>query len=360
MVEGLFVLPIILALTIYLMRAEYIYAVIGLLYGLFAGSYLIRKVTKEKRVLAFILAGVLVIASLLFFAGWLAKILLLLLGIVVAFRGIQHAENDWKDILTISILWGAGVSIYFVMYLVFLYMERLSNYTELIGYAGLVFIVITLLITNRWHLEREANTGKKGKPVTSTIKRLNNVFLIGTIAVVLLLTNFSIVQSAIYHFFRSIVQSFVWIIEALGSGEPTEGPTGPPQQDQIMLPVEENLEPSLIALILDVITVAIGIIIAIILVILAISIFVKKVGDLVKNVVLWVWNTVRKIFTSRSDMDTTSDYKDEKESLFDWKKWRQERQQAIKHRWRSWRKTKPKREKMNPADQVRYLVRTAL
>ena len=360
LVEGLLVFPLIVALTIYFIGEAYIFSVIGILCGLFIGSYVVRKITKENRVLAFTLAGIFVVASLFLFAGWLAKILLLLIGIVAAFRGIQHAENDWKDILTISVLWGAGVSTYFVMYLVFRYMERLSDYTALIGNAGLVFIMVTLLITNRWHLEREANTGRQGKPVSSTIKRLNDVFLVGTIAVVLLITNFSVVQSGIYHFFRSIVQSFVWLVELLGSGEPSHGPPEAPQQEQLMLPMEESVEPSLIAVILDIITVAIGVVIAIFLVLLAISIFVKKVRDLIKNVILWLWNTVRKVFTRRIDLDMTSDYKDEKESVFDWKKWRQERQQAIRHRWQRLRKARPKWEKMNPAEQVRYIVRISI
>src|SRR5690625_4988799 len=143
-IEGLLVRPIVVALTNYLVGEAYVFSVIGILCGLFIGSYIVRKITKENRVLAFILAGILVLANLFFLVGWLAKILLFLMGVVAAFRGIQHAENDWKDILPISILWGAGVSNYFVMYLVFLYMERLSDYTALIGNAGLVFIMVTL------------------------------------------------------------------------------------------------------------------------------------------------------------------------------------------------------------------------
>ena len=359
-VEGLVFFPLLLAIILFSLGEEYVFSLLGILFGLFVLAYLIRTMANTRRLLAFILIGILVLASLFLIDGMLGKVILLLLGVVAAFRGIQHAENDWQDIMPVNILWGVGVSIYFVMYLVFLYMERLTDFANWVGYAGFAYIVITLLVTNRRHLESEVSSGKEKKPVSSPIKRLNYIFLFGTIVIVFLLTNFAIVQSAVYHFTRSIVQSIAGLMELLSGEESPQSPAPAADLTAIELPMEEETERSAIAAILDAIAIAFGILVAVVLVLLALSIFIKKVRDFLKNVFQWIWNTVSTIFSRSSKIETESEYNDEKESLFDWKKWRQERGRAMKQRWQRILKQKPKWDTMQPPEQVRYLVRSTI
>ncbi|GAA0285534.1 hypothetical protein GGQ92_001081 [Gracilibacillus halotolerans] len=359
-VEGLLFFPILLMIGIYTIGQQSSVYLLGILFCLFVIAYVVRKMVDARRLLAFVLMGIVVLASLLLIGGIVGKVILLLLGVVVAFRGIQHAENEWEDIMPVNILWGVGVSVYFVTYLIFLYMERLSDYTNWVGYAGFVYIVITMLITNRRHLDSEASSGNEKKTVSSPIKRLNYAFLIGTIFIVFLLTNFSIVQSAIYHFFRSIIQSLARLMELLGGEESSQTPPPPADLTAMELPIEEDLEPSAFAAFLDMLAIIFGIIVAVILVLLALSIFIKKVRDFVKRVFQWIWNTVRTIFTRNTLVETESEYNDEKESVFDWKKWRNERGNAMKQRWQRLTRQKPKWDTMQPAEQVRYLIRSTI
>src|SRR4051794_2645304 len=115
-VEGLGVFPVFLLFAAFCLNQEEILLwFLGLLF-LFFITFLIRcLLINHWRPLSFISAAVIVtIYSFLFFESIWAKIITLLIGLVVAFRGIQHAEKDGEQPVQNQFMWVVCLPLYFV------------------------------------------------------------------------------------------------------------------------------------------------------------------------------------------------------------------------------------------------------
>ncbi|SFM23237.1 hypothetical protein SAMN04487943_11097 [Gracilibacillus orientalis] len=279
----------------------------------------------------------------------------LIFSLIVSYRGIQHAENEWQDILPSRVFWAFSMPIYFVGYLVFINFDSLTGYQNWISYLGFLFIIIMLFITNREHLQKES-LAKDKKRIGPEITRLNRVYLILTLLVVFAITNFQVVQSALYHGVRSIIQSVIWLV-SLSENDEEMVEEQPPSNDMSGLPPAEEQETSWFGELMETLTYIMGFVLIVILFILFIAILFKKFRRLIIQAVKSLWNVIQQVFGKKHLAETTTDYEDEKESLFDWKKWRKENQEKISETFRHITRKKPKFERLTSEEKVRFLYR---
>ncbi|MFD2655542.1 DUF4129 domain-containing protein [Gracilibacillus thailandensis] len=280
----------------------------------------------------------------------------LLFSLVISYRGIQHAENEWQDILPSRIFWAVSMPVYFVGYLVFINIDSLEGYQHWISYPGFLFIIIMLFITNQEHLHKESLAKDKQKKMAPEIIKLNRVYLIITLLVVFAITNFQVVQSALYHGVRSIIQSIMWLASL--SENDNEIIEEPQQANEMpAFPTAEEQEPSRFAELMDALTYIMGLVLVAILILLFIAILFKKFRRLLIRAILSLWRMIQQVFGKKHVAETATDYQDEKENLFDWKKWRKENQEKITEAFRQITKRKPKFERLTNEEKVRFLYR---
>ncbi|WP_066192329.1 DUF6042 family protein [Gracilibacillus timonensis] len=281
---------------------------------------------------------------------WQAAVMFLVL-LLAAFRGIQYAVISWIRALPRMVMWAAGLPLYFVGYLAFHFIENLQPYQHWISIMGVLFIIILLFMTNEDHLQKESL--EKGKVRLSTgMKSLNRTYMLVTFLLVIVITNFQVVQSAVYHTVRAIAQSVIWFAGLFG-GEESEPAEEPPREMAPMFPEEEPQEPSRFAEWTELFMQVVAILLLVIGVAFLIAICFKKFRRLLKRWFLAVWRTLTKIFIRQTGVESDTDYEDTKENLFDWQAWRK-RQQA------KWGKVFSSRSKPRPEtaeEKVRLLYR---
>ncbi|WP_058306728.1 DUF4129 domain-containing protein [Gracilibacillus massiliensis] len=321
---------------------------------LFGVCYFVRTLIK-KRWTVFIIAILLTIfVNVLVMTVIWSLIPGILIGLVASFRGIQHAENEWEDILPSRIFWAVSMPIYFVGYILFINLDSLEGYQSQISYVGFLFIIIMLFITNREHLQKESLAKDKKKKIGRGITRLNRIYLVLTLLLVFAITNFQVVQAAVYNGIRSIIQSVMWFASLFGSdSEPIQEEQ---QTNEMPALPQDQSEPSRFSEWIDQIMIIFGIVMAICLILLFIALLFKKFRNMMKRAILSLWAIIKKV-TGKKDLAETTDYDDEKENLFDWKKWRKENQEKIGKAFRNVTKRKPKFENMSKEEKVRFLYR---
>ncbi len=324
---------------------------------LFTVSYFIRCWLNNRWKVLISIAVITIVVSFIVSPTIWAFIPGVLLSLVVSYRGIQHAENEWEDILPSRIFWAVSMPIYFVGYLVFINFEALEGYQHWISYLGFLFIIVMLFLTNREHLQKESLAKDKKKKIGPEITRLNRVYLILTLLFVFAITNFQVVQSALYNGVRSIIQSVMWLVTLFGNDEKELVEEQPPSNEMPALPPAEEQEPSRFAELMDTLTYIMGLVLVAILIILFIAILFKKFRRLIIQAVISLWKMIKQVFGKKNVAETTTDYEDEKESLFDWKKWRKENQDKISEAFRNITRRKPKFEQLTSEEKVRFLYR---
>ncbi|MGP4040706.1 hypothetical protein ACTWP4_12555 [Gracilibacillus sp. D59] len=323
---------------------------------LFTISYFIRFLFKNRWKVIISAAIITMIVSFLVSPNFWALISGSLFCLVVSYRGIQHAENEWEDILPSRIFWAVSLPIYFVGYLVFINIDSLEGYQHWISYLGFLFIMVMLFITNREHLQKESLTKGKKKKIGPEIARINRVYMVLTLLFVFVITNFQVVQSALLNGIRSIIQSIIWLATFFESGDDIIREE--PQSNQApQLPAAEEQDTSWFAELMDTLTYILGIVIAAVLIILFIALLFKRFRQLISRAVKYLWNLIRQVFGKKDLVEATTDYADEKESLFDWKKWRKENQEKISEAFRSITRRKPKFDQLESEEKVRFLYR---
>jgi hypothetical protein len=101
----------------------------------------------------------------------------------------------------------------------------------------------------------------------------------------------------------------------------------------------------------------IGFLIVIGLVFIFAAIFFKKFRNMARSFFSWFLNLFSQIFNSRQKEDSLLEYEDEKESLFDFKKFRKEMKGNYQGILRKITNRKPKFEQMSIEEKVRYIYR---
>ncbi|SHM96104.1 hypothetical protein [Gracilibacillus kekensis] len=324
------------------------------LLALFVACYFVRLLIKNRWNVLVIAIVLTIFTNMLVMTSVWSLIPGILIGFVVSFRGIQHAENEWEDILPSRIFWAVSMPIYFVGYILFINLDTLAAYQSQISYVGFLFIIIMLFITNQEHLQKESLASGKKKKIGGEITRLNRIYLVLTLFLVFAITNFQVVQAAVYNGVRSMIESVMWFASLFGNdSEPIQDE---PQANEMPAFPQAESEPSKFAGWTDQIMYIIGIVMAICLVLLFLALLFKKSRDLLKRIVRSLWAIIKNI-TGKRDLAETTDYQDEKENLFDWRKWRKENQEKIGEAFRRITKSKPKFEQMTKEEKVRFLYR---
>ncbi|SER81437.1 hypothetical protein SAMN04487944_110138 [Gracilibacillus ureilyticus] len=354
-IEFLAFFPILLLITVLTVN-ETVYYLLSGMYLLFVLLAITRLLIKQRPVVLVIALIVTSLFTVVIGENLLSYNASFILVFVASYRGVQYTESNWEELLPTRILWAIGLPCYFVGYLLFSYIDSLTDFRGVLSGVGTIFLIVMLFVTNKEHLQKESlNKGKKHR-TSQEMKRMNYFYLTATILVVFLLTNFQVIQSFLYHSVRTVLQAFVSFIELFSSDEPPM--EEPPQQStQPMLPTDEVSEPSRFAEIMEQIGIVIGIILVILAVLVMLSLIFKKVRNLVKKTILFIWNALKQVFTSSRSEETDSEYTDEKENLFDWKNWRKEKQEEIKARLQTIFGRRVKYEQLSSEEKVRFLFR---
>lgn len=357
LVEYLALFPFVLLIGVLIHRQEFIFPWLLSLYVLLTLTAIIRTLLKQKRVLSIVLASTIaVLLTILIGQSLFSYIGSFIVTIVVAFRGVQHGENEWEDILPSRFLWAIGLPSYFVAYLAFHYFASLTPFKGLLTIFGVSFIICLLFITNQQHLQRESLAKGKHKP-NQDMKKINDLFIIITILFVLAITNLHIIQSALYNGTRSIIGFFIWFASLFSNEEEIIREEKQESSMTPMLPEEEPKDPSFFAELMEQIMIILGFVLIVFLLLLFLAIFIKKVRRAIKTVLLKLWQIITQVFSRRKTDEISTDYSDEKQSLFNWKDWRKTKQEEFQEAITRIVKRKPKFEQLSPAEKARFLYK---
>ncbi|ENH98415.1 hypothetical protein J416_00469 [Gracilibacillus halophilus YIM-C55.5] len=355
LVELLGFFPILLAVAVLLNEAPYGW-LIGL-YFVFAVSAVSRYIFVDRTrwiflFLAVVLSGLFAVVAT---DSWIGAAISLIIGSLAGYRGLLYGENEWSAILPNRIFWAICMPIYLIGYLVFVNVDRLTADTDVISYAGFLFLLCMLFVTNGQHLQKATlEKGKKAR-VGTQLRRLNQVYLVATLGLVFLLTNFQIVQSAVFHGIRSVIQSVIWFGELFQNDSDVRQEQ--PQQGAMQPPFSEEEEPSAFAQLMETIMYGVGIILIVALVLLLIAVLFKKARAGIKRVIGSLWRLLKDFVVRRKPEETMSEYMDEKENLWNWQDWRKKQQEKFTSAVKKVMTRKPKFDQLSDEEKVRYLYR---
>ncbi|RCW74707.1 hypothetical protein [Saliterribacillus persicus] len=357
-VEFLVFFPVLLWFALFVLPVET--QLIWLLGILFVGitSTIFRFIFLEKArwislVIAIILAG---IYAIFVMPSILAITSGFILAIVTGYRGLLYAENEGADVFPSRFMWALGLPIYFVSYIVYMRIEFLTPYLELIGLLGFLLLTVMLFATNRNHLKQETLSKKKEVGVSKDIKRQNYFYLILLLVAVTLITNFQIVQAAFFHAARSVIQGISWLVALLSSDE--EVIMEEPEQGQMpAMPGAEESEPSLFAEIIEKILFTMGYALVIGIVLLFIFLLFKRARSFMKRVFAYMIRLFQDVFTKKHEKENNGEYTDEKEAMFNFKAWRDENKKKAQDLFSKMANRRRQFKKLSDPEKVRFLYK---
>ncbi len=253
-------------------------------------------------------------------------------------------------------MWALGLPIYFVSYIVYMRIEFLTPYLELIGLLGFLLLTVMLFATNRNHLKQETLSKKKEVGVSKDIKRQNYFYLILLLVTVTLITNFQIVQAAFFHAARSVIQGISWLVALLSSDE--EVIMEEPEQGQMhAMPGAEESEPSLFAEIMEKILFTVGYALVIGIVLLFIFLLFKRARSFMKRVFAYMIRLFQDVFTKKQEKENNGEYTDEKEAMFNFKAWRDENKKKAQDLFAKMANRRRQFKKLSDPEKVRFLYK---
>lgn len=355
-IEGMGFFPIFLLVAVLtLSKEEIILWYLGLLLIFFISFVCRNSLTKYKSGISLAVAVVIVLAfSLVAFNSLWARIVTVLVGGMVAYRGIQHADNDWEQLMPSRIFWMVSIPIYFVGYITFALNDHLVMYEKWISIAGLLFIILMVLITNKEQLNYASHSKQKHKRVKGTVKRFNQVYLLIILSLVFLISNFQVIQSTIFGTVRNVIGA---LLNKETRGNSNAGMDAPDSGGEIDLelgdPAQENALPQWVDNLLWII----GTVIVIVIVLAFMAMIFKRFRGILRSFLAWFLNLFTSIFKRRQQGDEFVAYEDEKESLFDFRKVREGMKDNYQKILRKITKRKPKFDHMSIEEKVRYIYR---
>ena len=352
-VEGLGLFPVFLMLAAFCLNKEEILLwFLGLLF-LFFIHFLIRCLLNNHwRSLSFISAAVMVtIYSFLFFESIWAKMITLLIGFVVAFRGIQFAEKDGEQLVQSQFMWAISLPLYFVSYIIFAFNEHLAMYKNWISTAGFLFITIMVFMTNEQLLHHASFSKEKQKKVGSEVKRLNRIYLFIILLIIFFISNFQSIKSALYN----AVKSFLGL---LIGGEESNKPSKVGMNQPVRPPLNVgNTQTNPMPVWLDQLLWIIGIIFVVGFFVVVALLMIKKFRNMIRRLFSWMIHLFSRILKTGYRNDLVLEYEDEKVSLFDREKFQREVKENVQELFRKITKRKPNFEQMTMEEKIRFIYR---
>ncbi|WP_160719626.1 hypothetical protein [Bacillus sp. USDA818B3_A] len=273
----------------------------------------------------------------------------LLIGFVVAFRGIQHAEKDGEQLMQSQIMWAISLPLYFVSYIIFAFNQHLVMYKNWISTAGFLFIIVMVFMTNEQLLHHASFSKEKQKKVGSEVKRLNRIYLFIILLIIFFISNFQSIKSALYF----VVKSFFGLL--FGGEESNEsaevGTNQPVRPPMILGKNETNPMPVW----LDHLLWIIGIIFVVGFFVVLAALLIKKFRKMVRRLFSWIINLFSRILKNNHRKDLVIEYEDEKVSLFDLGKFQREVKENVQELFRNITKRKPNFEQMTIEEKIRFI-----
>lgn len=354
--EFLLIFPIILMGGILLVGGERLWYWIALLFGLFLLGVLIRSgFPNQKWWFASILSLVLgVIPVFLLDLFWPMLIPLAFVQVVFLFRGMMFGGGAQP--LPIMFMWFGGFAIYFISYFLIRYIEIFNPYFSLFSICAFISVGVTLLISNQETLKNSTLSKDRKPRISRAMKNQNRVYLLITFIVIVLFSNIGKIREWLWNGFKAFVQ---WILGDSSTGEIEPIPEEAPPSSG-MLPGFPDDEKSAFAEIFYMILTYIAYVFVAGLVVLLLSLMVKRVRQKVAEVVRRFILYIKELLSRALKNEETHEYVDEKESLFDWKEWRQEQQEKAKNMMRNMFKREPRWDSLSNQEKVRYVYRKLL
>lgn len=356
--EYLLLLPILLVIGIHIVSDTQLWFWLICLFGLFTIGIMCRTMIAQQKWWFYSCVAMIIgmSSTFIFVDHLLFMIILTIIHMLLVYRGMMYASQAWEELLPHSLLWIGGLGVYFVSYFIFRYVDVLNPYLNLVTVSGVVFVILTLFTSNSDHLKSTTLSKEKKPFISQTVKRQNRIFIIITIAIILLIANGRRIQETLWNGFRGIIQ---WMIELLSDGEQggNLGEDPPPAPVESVLPVVETKEPSAFAKLLEVIAMYVVYISVAIVIILLILLLMKKTRRWLIKVFQKLLQFLRRIGGQITARDELTQYIEEKESVFDWRDWKEENQSKVKAFIQHMFKRKPKWESLSNQEKVRFVFR---
>src|SRR5699024_10737686 len=272
---------------------------------------------------------------------------------VISLRGMLYVSKSWRDIMPIVFLWAGGFGIHFVGYFVLRSMDLFSPYQLFVTVSGLFFVIMTLFISNDERLKKSTLEKNTPPSISPTIKRMNIGIIIMTI-VIIGIGYLRVVQDA----FVAMIGFIVRLIFS-GGGEDEEElieEEPPDESGEMALPEGDNSFLSPIMKFLETIMLIIlyvGLAAAAVLLVL---LTMKKSRSWLRG--RWVaFVAFLKRLTQSVDHEQESPYTDEKETVFDWEKWREKQKDKARGLFGKMFRRKQKWHALSNAEKVRWIYR---
>lgn len=323
------------------------------LIGLIAGRFLKRNRTITHILVGMIISGVgayfLFDMQVYVFFPWIC-------GVVAFVRGIRLRGTRWEDMFPAAGMW-VGFVIYFIAYFLFSRVENFKPFSEVVGWTGIVYMVLVLFIINFSQLKSASLPGDKEPVLPNVIKKNNRVLII----IMLLVTT-------VVCFFDNLRKAVEWVVDVLGYlirrfiaflveifAPVQQGPSnsgGGGGISGLFPPVEER-PPSIWDKIVDVITIILSIVAGLVLLCLICFTLYK----LFKKIAAWL----SRFYQLGKDTEDYGGYVDEKESLIDFRELRKDYGQRFRQWLTELMEKEPKWDELKTnKERIRYIYRNLL
>ncbi|MDG5789562.1 hypothetical protein QA612_19055 [Evansella sp. AB-P1] len=350
-VEYLSLFPLLVIIGIYFIPTDLILIWFIILPVIFLVGVICGALLRLERMMFFILISAVVSVSVGYFImeEIFSRLFMMFFSMFMMMRGISYGKKEWASVYHTVFSW-LSLSIYFILAFLFPNIDHLQAYTNLIIWAGMLTLVITLFIQNSRQLQVVTLSKKKSSLLSRSVILQNRFFIILTLVFVVILANYRMIQdgflNTIGFIFLSISRFVTWLFTFLNGEEILEErefgmapPTGEPG----------NMSNTLLIILLICISVV---------VILMIVYIIKKFMRVLKGVFSWVMKWLKQLLNKAGAEQDASHYFDEKESVLNWKDWRKKYQDRAKDflsdifkREPSWTSLKNNRER------ARYIYR---
>ncbi|WP_170287552.1 DUF4129 domain-containing protein [Aquibacillus halophilus] len=318
MVEFLTVFPILLLIAIYTVPSSsmfYWFICLSLLplIGMIFRFYFTNK--KQWYYVSFISLFSLVL-PILFGSGTVSASIFYLLTFVFLYRGLLYVEQEWDELFLPTYMWVVGLPIYFSGYFLYLNVNKLTVYSGLILWSGIILIVLTLFITNHRRLMEADLSNSHKTTINRAVQRHNRIFIILTLCLALFITNFKVFQDFLYSVTSNIFRSLFWVLSLLDGGE-SNGEQPSPNEMQFFPSVGEN-EQSLLAVWFERIFLFIVSVLLILAIIMLVIYLINKLNRNITAVFSKVFQFLNRLLRINNQEAIEQEYVDEKEVTFDW------------------------------------------
>ncbi|MDL4842237.1 DUF4129 domain-containing protein [Aquibacillus rhizosphaerae] len=360
MIEYVLTFPLFLLIGAYFISES----ILGLWLGSFILTFLIGlvfgSIIVARKTWVYVLFSVAysLVITMFFSETTIAAISTCIVSLIVVYRGVMHSQQNWNELLPSSLFWSTGFPVYFGGFFVFRYVDYLNQYLHVITWLGLVMVAITLFNSNNEHLKAATLSKDKQPTISKSIKRSNRIYMTLMFLIIILITNFQLIQSVILNSVSGVFQSLFWFASLFNS-EPVEEEPDPVDQafDFSAGTAEETSHFAEWIEKIMLIVVAIGfIIVAIVLLLL----LFKRSRDFLKAGFQWLRQVLSQIMQRGSKKDYTESYTDEAENLIDWKSLRTKTKDRVKEVFSSVLRKGSRWSALSDNEKVRYLYRQLL